>query len=292
MGYRLPAYAKINLGLRVLGKRGDGYHEIVTLMQQVDLHDDLVFEQDPKGTINLHVQDSPLPVDERNLCWQAAELLRRTYRVRSGARIVLVKRIPVGAGLGGGSSDAAATLLGLNRLWRLNLRVTQIEPLASKLGSDVPFFVQGGTAWATGRGEKLRRVHLPTDYWVLIVYPEFSISTSDAYNQLSLSLTNEAKPISFESLKLTPEGFRRFCGQLQNDLEEVVFARYSSLARIKKRLVEEGAFFSSMTGSGSAIFGLFDHEQQAQEASQALGAEFRTWVVRPIHWGFQDVIVE
>ncbi len=288
----LPAYAKINLGLKVLGKRPDGYHEIETVLQQVDLHDDLILTEEPGGGIELLCVDPQVPNGEANLCWRAADLLRQASGTTRGVRLELTKRIPVGAGLGGGSSDAAVTLLGLNRLWNLGLPAARLEALAAALGSDVPFFVRGGAALATGRGEKLTPIDLPDSYWILIVFPEVQISTAEVYKNLSLRLTNDGKSFSFESLRIKDEDFRNFCGRLRNDLEEVVLARYPSLADIRKKLAEEGAFFTSMSGSGSAFFGLFESEAQVQHAARNVSGDYPTFITRPIEWGFHNVVME
>jgi 4-diphosphocytidyl-2-C-methyl-D-erythritol kinase len=289
MELSLPAYAKINLGLRVLGKRDDGYHEIETILQQVDFHDDLTFVLVPDDRIEVRCDSPAVPQGPGNLCWRAADLLRRTCGVAQGVRISLTKRIPVGAGLGGGSSDAAVTLLGLNLLWELGLSPERLEKLAAQLGSDVPFFILGGTRLATGRGEKLTRLDLPHSYWVLIVFPEIHLSTADVYENLRLGLTSGGKSFSFETFDLKTE---EFCGRLQNDLEEVVLARYPSLAEIKKRLAEEGAFFTSMSGSGSAFFGLFEDEFRVQSAARSMSGDYPTFITRPIEWGFHNVVME
>lgn len=285
----LPAYAKINLGLRVLGKREDGFHEIETILQQVDLHDDLTVLVQTGRKIDVRSRHPEVPEGAENLCWRAADLMRRRCRVRAGVKISVTKRIPVGAGLGGGSSDAAVTLVALNHLWKTNLPPARLEELAGELGSDVPFFIRGGAAIASGRGERLAPVRLPVDYRVLIVYPRFSVSTAEAYKGVRLPLTNTRKGFSLESLTIEGKHFRRFCRRLQNDLEKVVVANHPSLAELKTRLREEGAFFASMSGSGSAIFGLFEDELRVQDAARSFTGDYPTFITRPITWGLRDV---
>ena len=175
------APAKINLTLDVLHKRPDGFHEVEMIMTTVDLADRVWLRPSNDGHINIKVSERFVPNDRKNLAYQAAELLKRKYGIREGVEIILDKKIPVAAGLAGGSSDAAATLRGLNRLWNLQLSVDELAEIGSKIGSDVSFCVHGGTALAKGRGEKIQHLPAPPNCWVILAKPSISVSTADIY---------------------------------------------------------------------------------------------------------------
>ncbi|MBI4811284.1 MAG: 4-(cytidine 5'-diphospho)-2-C-methyl-D-erythritol kinase [Ignavibacteriales bacterium] len=178
----LKAYAKINLGLRILRKRDDGYHDIDTVFHRVDLYDEIYLE--PSSTIKVFSNESNLPTDEGNLCIRAAQLLREYSGIEKGVNISLTKNIPIGAGLGGGSSDAAATLIGLTKFWEVDVSQIDLYKLALQLGSDVPYFLKFGTAHATGRGEILDYFDINIPHWIVIVYPNIHISTAWAYQEI------------------------------------------------------------------------------------------------------------
>ncbi|WP_312151191.1 4-(cytidine 5'-diphospho)-2-C-methyl-D-erythritol kinase, partial [Paenibacillus odorifer] len=178
------APAKINLMLDVLHKRADGFHEVEMIMTMVDLADRLELSELPRDTIIISSQAGYIPLDEKNLAFQAARLIKDRYNVKSGVHIHLDKRIPVAAGLAGGSSDAAATLRGLNRLWRLGIPAQELQELGAELGSDVPFCVTGGTALATGRGEKLTPINNPPQCWVVLAKPPINVSTAEVYGRV------------------------------------------------------------------------------------------------------------
>ena len=182
---KLRAYAKINIGLNILGKRSDGYHDLETIFHEIDCFDEIEFEQHDK--VAMTADSILVPIDESNLCLSAANLLQKEKHVRPGVMIHLKKNIPIGAGLGGGSSDAAAVLCGLNHFWKLKLSNNQLRTLAAQIGSDVPFFIDGGTAYATGRGEILESFSLVLPFWIAVVTPLIRISTAWAYNHLSRS---------------------------------------------------------------------------------------------------------
>ncbi len=267
---RVRALAKINLELRVLGKRADGYHELRTIFQTISLADtiDLAFTAGPKTVIE--IQD-PLQLAD-NLAVKAARLALETMKVRGRVEIRLVKRIPMGAGLGGGSSDAAAVLLALPVLAGKAVPWPVLARLAAELGSDVPFFLIGGTAVGIGRGTELFPLPDTPSRPGLLAVPDVHVSTAEAYRLLSPRLTSESeqnKIFSFQSLALAGGVSETGC----NDFEAVVMEQYPRLALLKKRLERAGAAPAVMSGSGSAVFGLFRTRDQAVRARNQLSGE-------------------
>jgi 4-diphosphocytidyl-2-C-methyl-D-erythritol kinase len=267
----LPAYAKINLDLRVLGVRPDGYHDLRTVFQSLALHDVLEF-QGRTGGFAIECDDGSLPTDRRNLIWKAASLLWRTLGRRRGeiprdVVISLHKRVPVEAGLGGGSSDAAMTLLGLSWIWDLDVDLPTLSRLAARLGADVPFFLVGGTALGLGRGDDISPLaELPRTY-VVIVRPRFGISTDEAYGWFD----SEPRRGGREPLRRQlPDRWPEWAATLRNDLEPAVIRHHPTIARIKSSLVEAGAVFAAMSGSGSAVFGLFERVDAARRTAADL----------------------
>lgn len=275
----LKAPAKINLYLRVLGKRDDGYHEIESLMQAVDIYDEITLEK--SDTIEIACDDPLLPADESNLGFKAASALQDRFYF-PGVKIDLVKRIPSGAGLGGGSSDAAFVLRGLCRLYGLSPGPEEILEIAAGVGSDVPFFLSGGQAQVTGRGEIVRSIHLPTRYDIVIIVPPITTSTAEVYGRLKIDLTKKGEPILFEK-RIEASRFSRLMKRFSNDLEEAVLSKFPELTKLKGILLESGADCSSMTGSGSAFFGLFLRaDGRVAEIRKRLSLEHRIFYCRPI----------
>ena len=274
----LKAYAKINLGLRILRKQEDGYHDIETLLHRIDLLDEICLE--PAPTISLTCQKPDLPTDGRNLCVRAAQILQQEVKIKAGVHITLKKKIPIGAGLGGGSSDAASTLLGLIKLWLLDLPHATLHSLALQLGSDVPYFLSLGTAYATGRGEKLECFHLNIPYWIVLVYPNLRISTRWAYQNIQIS--NLKSQISIKQLLLENlNNPRRLITLLPNDFESLVLRTHEPVARVKQALYVAGAEFAQMSGSGSAVYGFFSNERYAREAAEELRKHYPVFITRP-----------
>jgi 4-diphosphocytidyl-2-C-methyl-D-erythritol kinase len=272
---RVPAYAKVNLRLDVLGRRADGYHELRTIFQAISLRDTLVLEAKREPGIELRIAGNSQLAGEPgkdNLVYRALDQLARAIGVPHGLRAVLTKRIPVGRGLGGGSSDAAAALIALLRLTRKRIGTPQLLAIASSLGADVPFFVHGGRALGIGRGDEIYPLPDAPRRHVLVVSPhEIAVPTKDAYAWLSESLapqlTNEDGPtklVRFCALCWSPQG-----GALSNDFEAAVFPRYPRLAAIKRELLEQGAAEASLAGSGSAVFGIYQHPAKARRAARA-----------------------
>lgn len=268
----ITAPAKVNLRLEITGRRADGYHELRTIFQKVALYDEITLSQSAAGGISLSLDNPDLPADRTNLAYRAAELLHDHCRVEFGVAIHIRKRIPAGAGLGGGSSDAAAVLDGCNRLFGLGLGIATLQRLALRLGADVPFFLSPwATANAAGIGEILTPTHLAPDVWFLIVFPRFSISTAWAYATFSkdIILTKPRKNIT---LPYSVADIHELCLLLYNDFERVALPRYPALAAIKKQLLLEGAAGALLSGSGSAVFGVFDNAQACHDAARKLAA--------------------
>ncbi len=263
--FTLPAPAKINWLLFVLGKRDDGYHEIRSLMQCVDLADQLDFEA--SDTLSLEANCS-IPTSE-NAVWKAALLLKEHAGTEKGARITLRKNVPMEAGLGGGSSDAASALMGLNRLWELGLSLKELSLLGAKLGSDVPFFLGARCSLVSGRGEITKPVGLEGSFALLIVKPSFGVPTPRAYRALSrytrLTKARNNIKLFIRALKDGDLGSLEPLGG--NDLETGVLPAYPEISRIKDALKREGSSYVMMSGSGSSVFGVFRDEEAARRAS-------------------------
>lgn len=270
------AYAKVNLTLAVGEKRPDGYHEVVSVMQRVSLHDTLTAEQTREG-ITLTCSDPALPSGEENLAHRAASLFFRETGIAGGAALTLEKRIPSQAGLGGGSSDAASALLALRKLYAPALPDTELETMAAALGSDVPFFIRGGTQLATGRGEVLSPLPPLTDGWFVIVKPTESFSTPAMYRRL-----DNLPPACTPPLPPLQGGLPALAAGLFNRFEAAIPAG-SAVWDIKARLAAYGALASLLSGSGSAVFGLFDTETAARAAVEALRPAWpEIFLARPV----------
>lgn len=270
--------AKVNLRLEILARRSDGYHNIRSVMVPIDLSDVLHIALTERDGIELSCSRTDLPVDDTNLAYRAGLLILEATGKRRGFRIQIEKRIPVAAGLGGGSSNAASTLLGLNRLLRARLTQADLMKMATKLGADVPFFLLGRPALATGVGEKLEELAGLPRLWFLLVYPGIRISTRWAYEKANLWLTNPCNHNIMPGFSWDISSLAPF---LKNDLEKAVAEEYPVLEWIKKRLLSVGAAASLMSGSGSTVYGLFSVRQEAKQAYEKLRKEFagRSWEV-------------
>lgn len=254
------APAKINLLLDVLRKRDDGYHEVEMIMTMVDLADRLEMEELPRDTIIISSQVGYIPLDEKNLAFQAARLIKERYHVKQGVYIHLDKKIPVAAGLAGGSSDAAAALRGLNRLWKLQIPEDELCTLGAELGSDVPFCVTGGTAIARGRGEKLEHIANPPQCWVVLAKPPINVSTADVYGRFRANELKEHPSISNMVSALERGSFTDICDGLGNVLENVTLDVYPEVMQLKESMIRLGADGVLMSGSGPTVFGLVSKE--------------------------------
>jgi 4-diphosphocytidyl-2-C-methyl-D-erythritol kinase len=285
----LPSYAKINLGLSIQRKRDDGYHDIETILHQVDLKDEIELQRFDSAQIRMSCDDPELPTDETNLCIRAAQLLKNTYQVKDGVFIKLSKNIPIGAGLGGGSSNAAVVLMGLNKLWNLGLGPEQLSAQAAQLGSDVPFFIYGGSAIARGRGEQLTPLDINHNMPILLIFPPFSISTRWAYGLTNLILTNTKKYVTLPHFRPSTVTID-FIRSLKNDFEDIVFPEYPVLDELKRQVSEHNAFYVSMSGTGSTLFGLFRRKSESVAMQKALQQGYGSYSAYHINWGYKQVL--
>lgn len=256
------APAKINLMLDVLHKRADGFHEVEMIMTMVDLADRLELSELKRDSIIISSQAGYIPLDEKNLAFQAARLIKDRYNVRSGVHIHLDKRIPVAAGLAGGSSDAAATLRGLNRLWRLGIPAQELQELGAELGSDVPFCVTGGTALATGRGERLTQIASPPQCWVVLAKPPINVSTAEVYGRVRAN-NIAVHPSALRMQQAIEAGdFSAVCAGLGNVLEDVTLKLHPEVQQLKEAMMKLGADGVLMSGSGPTVFGLVSKQSK------------------------------
>ena len=260
----VEANAKINLTLDILGKRPDGYHEVAMVMQTVGLHDTVTLEKRAQG-ITLNINVPWLKADEKNLAWRAAALVQEEYGLTGGVHIELTKRIPIAAGLAGGSADAAAVLKGMSELYGLNLSAKKLCELGARLGSDIPFCLLGGTMLATGRGEVLKRLPDMPETWVVLVKPRISVSTAWAYQNYD-ELGAERHPDNEAIQKEIARGSRKGVAKLLcNVLESVTINKYDVIERYKQMMLDKGAMASMMSGSGPTVFALAQNREQAEE---------------------------
>lgn len=262
----IRAPAKLNIRLKVTGRRANGYHELVSIMVPIRLFDRLELELIPSG-ISLSCHGISVPKDEKNLVFQAAQAFFSRVGLRQGVSIKLTKNIPVAAGLGGGSSDAALTLKGLNNICSKRLAPEDLENLAVNLGADVPFFLQTRPCIARGIGEILEPIEKWPEFWYVIVTPSIEVSTAWVYRNLKLQLTTDDYNYIINWLRKGPTNISHI---LENDLETVTGSHFPVIDRIKKSLVEEGAKGALMSGSGPSVFGIFESKDRAMSARREL----------------------
>jgi len=264
---RIPAFAKVNLCLHVIGRRPDGFHELRTIFQTVSLRDKLELSLTKKDEISLEVKNSEIPAGPENLVWRAIDAMRSELKLNDGVHARLEKRIPVARGLGGGSSDAAAALIGMMRLTKKNLPLERLMEIAASLGADVPFFLFGGRALAVNRGDEIYPLPNAPKRTIVVVSPKgIGVSTKDAYAWLSAELTKRPEPPKIW-------GFCALCWSRQeavsNDFEGPVFRRHPRLGEIRDGLLKRGAADAALAGSGSAVFGIFRNPARARRAARA-----------------------
>jgi len=272
---KIRSFAKINLGIEVLRKRPDGYHEIRTLFQAVDFSDSLEFFPTQKNRICLDGDDPLILWNETNLIYRAARALQEASGTSRGVEIFARKRIPPGKGLGGGSSNAAVTLHVLNQLWGLSLEKKQLLEIGGRLGADVPFFLEGGICLGLGKGERVFPLPDLGKLYCLLVLPDFPVSTADVYGRFALtSLEKKSRISAFLSS-------HDFC-LLENNLEETVFSLYPQLRSIKSHISEQDSILTLVSGSGSAVFGLFPDKEKAELALRSLDNNLSTLLVETL----------
>ena len=267
---RLRALAKINLGLDILRKREDGYHEVRMIMQTIQMYDVLEMRKVKKPGISLSVNYPYIPSDERNLVYKAAKLLMDEFQVKEGVEIRLEKFIPVAAGMAGGSSDAAAALVGVNRLFKLGLSEKDLMERAVNIGADVPYCVMRGTALAEGIGEKLTRIAQVPDCFVLIGKPGINVSTKAAYESLQLDQIQTHPDIDGMIRDIESGDLRAMTEKMENVFEPGIIGRYPVIGEIKALMEEHGALRAMMSGSGPTVFGIFDDRKKMEEAAVVL----------------------
>lgn len=262
---RIKSFAKINLGLEVLGKREDGFHEIRTLFQSIDFFDVLEFREIPENKIALYGTDEHISWGEDNLIYRAALVLKERAGLSRGVEIHVEKNIPAGGGLGGGSSNAAVTLYALNRIWNIGFKQEELSRMGMSLGSDVPYFLRGGLCLGTGRGDQIKEKDDLPLCSCLILLPDIFILTAEVYQKFGISLTSKGK-VSKISRFLDN---RNIC-ELENDLEETVFTLYPQIKARKNLIKSLGAGLSAVSGTGAAVFGLFPERKKAVKAFEEI----------------------
>ncbi|WP_026562425.1 4-(cytidine 5'-diphospho)-2-C-methyl-D-erythritol kinase [Bacillus sp. J37] len=255
------APAKINLSLDVLRKRQDGFHEVRMIMTTIDLADRVELVDISPNEIRIVSHNRFVPDDQRNLAYQAAKLLKDRFNIERGVSISITKTIPVAAGLAGGSSDAAATLRGLNKLWKLGLTLDDLAKLGAEIGSDVSFCVYGGTALATGRGEMIQQIDPPPHCWVVLAKPTIGVSTADVYRNLNLQ-TVQHPDVDGMVTALHNNHYEKICSLMGNVLEDVTLRMHPEVANIKEQMKRFGADAVLMSGSGPTVFGLVQYESR------------------------------
>lgn len=259
------AYAKINLGLDVIGRLENGYHEVKMVMQTVGIYDVLTLTKIPQGII-VTTDSGELPTDDNNLIYKAARLMIEKYNIPEGVSIHLEKNIPIAAGMAGGSTDAAGTFLGMNELFALNATVQELQELGVKVGADVPYCIMGGTALAEGIGEKLSPLPTPPECILLIAKPDINVSTKYVYEHLDSEGVEEHPDIDGMTDALTRKDLQGIVERLGNVLENVTVKKHPIIAEIKNCMLEHGAMGSLMSGSGPTVFGIFDKKEDAEKA--------------------------
>ncbi len=281
--FTLPSFAKINWLLRILGKRNDNFHEICTVFQMVSLHDKLSFSRCDE--IILTCSDKQIPTNEENLIVKAALELKRKYNFNGGAKIFLEKNIPAPGGLGGGSSNAAVALFGLIKLWEIEVDFGELVQISEKLGSDIPFFLSGGTVLGTGRGTDISQLNDISEKHILIVTPNVKISTAEAFARINAPrLTNKTPKSILKLCRDEAQALDLRQSLLINDFEKTIFCIEPEIERVKEKLLDLKAEQALLSGSGASVFALFNDEDRLQKAFDALNIEqnWRKFIVRTI----------
>lgn len=265
----MKSYAKVNIGLRIVGKRSDGYHDIETILQTISLSDDIQIGE-KNGGVDVVCDTPGFPRGQKNLAFAAAKMTLEAGHSARGVRIRIDKKVPSGGGLGGASSNAAATIKGLNSLFDLGLDEKKMYEIARALGSDVPFFIRGGTALATGRGDRLKQMDVRRKLNLVVVFPGFPVSTGWAYEKANSGLTPPDFDIKILASALEQGDISSLCKRFYNSFEEVVFRHYPDLLDVKKKMLRLGALGALLSGSGSCVFCVVDK----RESARAIASQF------------------
>lgn len=271
----LKSRAKVNLSIDVLGKREDGYHLVEMIMQTIDLYDKLKITEIEENSILIKSNSLDIPLNEDNIMYKAVNLLKNQFNIEKGIEISIEKNIPVAAGMAGGSSNAAAVLVGLNKLWNLGLSENELKDIGLKLGADVPFCITGGSTLAEGIGEKLTNIKgLPEDLNILVCKPNIFVSTKEVYQSLNMDKVKR-RPKNKELIDaLQKEDVKFISENMVNVLEEVTSLKYSEIGQIEDIMIKNKALGSMMSGSGPTVFGLFDNKDCAIKAKEDLQAKY------------------
>lgn len=276
----VSANAKINLGLRVKCKRSDGFHEIESIFQEINFADKLIIKKSNNITFKTNSKD--LKKSSSNLCVKAAEILQKTFNI-DGIDIYLDKKIPLGSGLGGGSSNAAAVLKSINVLFNGEVPNEELKKLAEQIGSDVPFFIEGKTSHVSGRGEIIQPINIDLNYYILLVFPPIKISTAEAYKSLGIHLTKNDYDFKFKSSNLLDLNVRNFRNIFYNDFEKTVFEKFPNLLKIKDLLYQEQAEFACLSGSGSTVYGIYSSHDKVNKAFSKISKVYNCNIAKPVY---------
>lgn len=280
----IDSYSKINLTLHILGKRQDGYHDLETIMQSVNLADRIFIKEEKEG-IKIKCSHPLVPVDSQSLIYRTAEKILNRYKITKGVKIEIDKKIPLASGMAGGSANSASILVGINKLFALNLNNKDLKRIGEELGMDVPFCIQNGTALAYHKGEKVTPLPLvDPPLWFIIINPGFEIPTRWAYKNLDLDQIKKEKNNTEAMLKaLKKRELQGIAKNLFNSFERLIIKKYPEIGKIKDRLIEEGILGALMSGSGPTVFGIAQNEEQAFKIYEKLKSEYKSiWVVQTV----------
>ena len=286
---QLKSRAKINLSIDVLGKREDGYHLVEMIMQTIDLFDKIKIFSLKEDTIIIESNSLDIPLDSKNIVYKAADLIKKQYNIKEGVKIIIEKNIPIAAGMAGGSSNAAAVLVGLNQLWQLKLSENKLKELGLKLGADVPFCIGGQTALAENIGEKLTKIDgLSENIFILVCKPELFVSTKEIYEEIDSKII-EKRPNNKLLIQLLKENkIQQIADNMYNVLEEVTRERYPVIEEIEKIMMENDALGSMMSGSGPTVFGLYRNREDAENCKNKLLKKFsQVYIVKSHNKGVE-----
>ena len=286
---QLKSRAKINLSIDVLGKREDGYHLVEMIMQTIDLFDKIKIFSLKEDTIIIESNSLDIPLDSTNIVYKAADLIKKQYNIKEGVKIIIEKNIPIAAGMAGGSSNAAAVLVGLNQLWQLELSENKLKELGLKLGADVPFCIGGQTALAENIGEKLTKIDgLSENIFILVCKPELFVSTKEIYEEIDSKII-EKRPNNKLLIQLLKENkIQQIADNMYNVLEEVTRERYPVIEEIEKIMMENDALGSMMSGSGPTVFGLYINREDAENCKNKLLKKFsQVYIVKSHNKGVE-----
>ena len=272
------SYAKINIGLKIINQRIDSYHNIETVFQEVQFHDIITIKKINEG-YKISSNNVDFPMESSNTCVQAYLRLKKEFPKLKGVKIHINKNIPMGSGLGGGSSNAASTIIGINNLYDIGLTTPQLKNISQDIGADVPFFIEGGIQHGQGIGDKLTPLKIKLPYTILLVFPNNTVNTRWAYSQIRNKLERPIKAVNFADLmekEMIP--FQLF----ENDFEKIVFSTYPEIGLIKNKLLKNNARFASLSGSGSTVFGFFNDEADAISADLLFSKSYKTIITQPL----------